>query len=149
MWLSCLGSHHARGVLRPTHDTCVDSYFFAYQICHVIQICLQFARLLYIFCGFQCFCLRQNIYYNTHWFGNFMFCRKSGNNVDFQGGVPNFWHKPIHWSVIKGTAQTLLSPSSYPAVNDDVWWRNTVFESSARMTCCLKASSIGSSMAAC
>ena len=26
--------------------------------------------------------------------------------------------KPVHCSIIQGTAQTLFSPSSYPAVND-------------------------------
>ena len=31
----------------------------------------------------------------------------------------------LHWSIIPLTAQALLSPSSCPAVNADLWWRNT------------------------
>ena len=36
--------------------------------------------------------------------------------------------KSVHWSIIPLTAHPLLSPSSYPAVNADLWWRNTVSE---------------------
>ena len=29
--------------------------------------------------------------------------------------------KQVHCGIVQGTSQTLLSPSSYPAVNDDLW----------------------------
>ena len=46
----------------------------------------------------------------------------------FKGMSQLFAIKSVHWSIIPLTAQALLSPSSCPAVNADLWWRNTVSE---------------------
>ena len=46
----------------------------------------------------------------------------------FKGMSQLFDIKSVHWSIIPLTAQALLSPSSCPAVNADLWWRNTVSE---------------------
>ena len=46
----------------------------------------------------------------------------------FKGMSQLFDIKSVHWSIIPLTAQVLLSPSSCPAVNADLRWRNTVSE---------------------
>ena len=46
----------------------------------------------------------------------------------FKGMSQLFDIKSVHWSIIPLTAQALLSPSGCPAVNADLWWRNTVSE---------------------
>ena len=50
------------------------------------------------------------------------------NTGIFKGMSQLFDIKSVHWSIIPLTAQALLSPSSCPAVNADLWWRNTVSE---------------------
>ena len=51
MLLSCCVSQHACWVTSTSNMSCY---------------CLQFACIYYIFCGFQCFYLRQNLYKNIH-----------------------------------------------------------------------------------